>query len=110
MPTISEGSTESDPPLPSQIIGTWTSNVRDTLHGAMWFEFRVGEDGSFEVTGTPTAPTTEKVFQRSGPYLLQGNQLVSPAINEGRPVQVGLETGDLVVKIDEELEFRLRRK
>ncbi len=62
-----------------------------------------------DVIGTPTNGSGADVFRRSGLYRLDGDRLVSPAVNEGRPVQVRLDGGTLVLTIDETLVFHLRR-
>ncbi len=76
----------------------------------MRFEFRVGGDSHFDVTGTPVNPSGDEVYRRSGRYRLEGDRLVTPALNEGRPTQVRLRGGRLLLKIDDGLEFLLRRK
>jgi hypothetical protein len=92
-----------------EIVGTWTSEVRETKQGPMLFEFRIGSDGKMDVTGTPAKGSEAEVFRRSGSYRLDGEQLVSLAVNEGRPVQVRLQAGILYLTIDKTLVFRLRR-
>ncbi len=83
--------------------------MRETKHGAMTFKFRIGRDGTMDVTGMPANGSGADVFQRSGPYRLDGDRLLSPAVNDGRPVQVRLHAGILVLTIDETLVFQLRR-
>jgi hypothetical protein len=94
---------------PDEIAGTWTSGVRETKHGAMTFRFRLGSDGLLEVIGIPTSGSSADVFRRSGPYRLMGDQLVSPALNKGQPIEVRLHAGVLVLWIEETLVFHLRR-
>lgn len=86
------------------------SEVRDTDWGPMRFTFRIGSDGQFEVTGTPTGPSPGQVYRRSGPYHLAGGRLISPAIHEGKPVDVRPDDDGLVLTVDETLWFRLRRE
>jgi hypothetical protein len=74
----------------------------------MSFVFRLETDGYLEVIGTPLGPGGEE-FRRHGPYRLEGGQLVSPELNEGRPIQVALHNGRVTLTIDETLSFRLRR-
>ena len=62
-----------------------------------------------DVIGTPEPPSAGRVYRRSGPYHLKGRQLVTPALNEGKPVEVWLEDGKLALEIDPSLTFRLRR-
>jgi hypothetical protein len=76
----------------------------------MRFVFQIGPDSRFEVTGTPANSHGGEEYRRSGPYRLAGDRLVTPALNEGRPVSVGLRGGQLLLKIDDGLEFRLRRR
>jgi hypothetical protein len=76
----------------------------------MRFEFRIGDNRRFDVTGTPLTGPEDYAYRRGGPYRLEGNRLVSPAINEGRPVRVQLANGLLHLRIDDGLEFRLRRQ
>ena len=85
------------------------SDIHDTRFGPMWFTFHVSEDGFLDVTGTPVGDAMAEVYRLSGAYHFEGNQLVSPAINEGRPVSVRLEGDELVLTIDDSLWFRLRR-
>jgi hypothetical protein len=96
--------------LAEAIQGTWVSEVRETKWGPLIFEFHAGSDGRFELTGTPVDPSGDEVYRRSGPYRIEGHQLITPALNEGRPTQVRLQGGQLLLRIDAELEFLLRRK
>jgi len=75
----------------------------------MAFAFHIRADGRMEVTGTPAQGSTGETFRRGGPYHLEGRRLISPALNEGQPVQVWLEDGTLVLRIDGSLAFRLQR-
>ena len=94
---------------PGEIVGIWTSEVRETKHGPMTFVFQIGSDRTMDVTGTAANGSGAEVFRRRGPYRLDGEKLVSPAVNEGRPVQVRLQAGTLFLTIDESLVFQLRR-
>jgi hypothetical protein len=95
--------------LPAGIVGTWVSETRDTNRGLMHFEFVIGANGTLDVFGAPQDGAAEKEFRRHGPYRLDGHTLVTPALNEGLPVKVGLDGGQLLLAIDD-LTFRLRRK
>jgi hypothetical protein len=75
----------------------------------MSFVFRLEANGHLEVVGTPVGRGGEE-FRRSGPYRLEGDRLVSPALNEGRPIQVALHDGWVTLTIDETLSLRLRRE
>ena len=79
------------------------------MYGRMSFVFRFGADGRLEVVGTPAAPGGGE-YRRSGPYRAGAARLVSPALNEGQPVQATLHGGRLALTIDETLSFRLRRQ
>jgi hypothetical protein len=94
---------------PSEIVGIWKSEVRDTKHGPMTFEFRIGRDGMMKVTGTPANGSEAEAFLRNGPYKLDGEQLVTPTLNKGQPVHVRLQAGRLILTIDESLVFELGR-
>jgi hypothetical protein len=94
--------------LAEAIQGTWASDVRETDWGPLRFTFRI-DDGRFEVTGAPVTPSGGEAYRR-GPYRLEGDRLVTPALNEGRPVRVRLSDGRLLLRIDEGLAFRLRRE
>jgi hypothetical protein len=102
--------TDAAPDLPDEIVGVWVSDERDTNRGRMRFEFRFGSDGTLDVRGTPLDGAAEKEFHNHGPYRLDGNSLVTPALNLGQPVRVWLDDGHLMVVIHDTLEFRLRRK
>ncbi len=91
------------------IIGDWKSSVRQTKNGAMAFSFHFGADRVLDVTGTPVSGSHAEVYRRTGPYQHEGEKLVSPAVNEGRPVQVRTQGNMLILTIDESLVFRLRR-
>lgn len=97
------------PLRPEEIVGVWISGVRETKRGAMSFEFRIGSDGVMDVIGRQAYDSAVETFRRSGSYRLEGDLLVSPAVNEGRPVRVRLHSGTLVLMIDEVLRFQLRR-
>jgi hypothetical protein len=75
----------------------------------MRFQFRIGSDGTLDVIGTPVNGSGAEEFRRRGPYRLEEDRLVSPAVNEGRPVLVRLRSGRLIITIDESLVFELRR-
>ncbi len=77
----------------------------------MKFVFRLGPDGRLDVTGIPAdAGTGGPEFRRSGPYYLDGCRLISPALNEGQPVELALQDGRLILTIDRTLVFNLRRE
>ncbi len=76
----------------------------------MKFEFRIGADKQFEVIGVPVGDSKAEEYRRSGPYRLEERQLVSPAINEGLPVQVYPDGNELILVIDDTLWFRLQRR
>jgi hypothetical protein len=75
----------------------------------MTFEFRIGSDGTMDVIGVPTNDSGGEAFRRTGPYRVDGSQLVSPALNEGLPVHIQLRAGMLFLTIDKSLAFQLRR-
>jgi hypothetical protein len=75
----------------------------------MVFVFHFGKDGEMDVTGTPANGSRAEVYRRRGPYSLNGDELVSSAVNEGRPVRLRLQAGVLVLTVDELLVFQLRR-
>lgn len=84
--------------------------MRDTDWGPMQFVFRIGTEGILDITGTPAGSNPSgQVYRRSGPYRLVGGRLVSPAIHEGRPVEVRPKDGELILIVDKTLWFRLRR-
>lgn len=91
-----------------KLSGIWASEVRQTILGLLNFEFTF-RDGWFEVIGV-TPEMREEAYRRSGPYRIEGKTLVSSAINEGRPVDFHFEEGELVLKIEDVLRFRLKRK
>jgi hypothetical protein len=109
-PNPFEAGTGAAPSLPDGIIGIWVSDERDTNRGRTSFEFSIKSDGTLDVLGRPLDGAVEKEFRRHGPYRLDGNKLITPALNEGQPVQVWLEGGHLMLVIDHDLNFRLRRK
>ena len=76
----------------------------------MRFEFRFGPDGRIDVLGTPGPNTGADVYRKSGPYRWDEGQLITPALNEGKPVQVELQVDRLMLRIDERLSFDLRRQ
>jgi hypothetical protein len=75
----------------------------------MTFEFRIGSNGTIEVTGVPADGSLAEVYQRNGSYRLDGEHLTSPVLNEGQPIQVRLQAGILFLSFDESLVFQLRR-
>ena len=93
-----------------EIVGTWASPVRETGSGPMTFEFRFGEDGRFDVTGTPIVPSSAEAYRRGGPYRLEAGLLVTPALDDGRPVRLRLVGGQLLLEIDDGPAFRLDRR
>ena len=94
--------------MPPGFAGTWVSEVRPTDWGPMHFEFHIGGDGRFDVTGTPLPSPEGEVYRHGGPYRLEGGRLVTPALNDGQPVDVRLRQGRLLLRIDDRLEFRLQ--
>ncbi len=75
----------------------------------MTFEFRIESTGTITVTGTPAKGSHAEVFQRSGSYRVEGDQLRSPVLNQGQPIRVRLQAGILFLSFDESLVFQLRR-
>jgi hypothetical protein len=51
-----------------EIVGTWVSEVRQTIRGTMSFVFRFGNDGHLDINGTPVGAATGEVFSRNGLY------------------------------------------
>jgi hypothetical protein len=98
------------PPRPAELVGAWVSDVRQTDRGPMEFEFRWTEEGRLEVTGTSESGALDAEYRRSGPYQLEGILLISSALNEGEPVRIGRDGDGLLLKIDDTLQFRLRRR
>jgi hypothetical protein len=96
--------------VPQGIRGTWVSAVRETTWGPMRFEIGIGDDSRLDLTGTPLIGPEDEVYRRSGPYRLEEDRLITPAVNEGQPVHFRLRDGLLHLTIDDGLEFRLRRK
>lgn len=94
----------------NRLTGVWVSDERDTAWGPMWFEFRIGTTGRFEVIGTPSKGVSPAEYRREGPYLINGEFLTSPAINEGQPVLVRLKGAELILTVSPTLAFRLRRQ
>jgi hypothetical protein len=76
----------------------------------MSFEFVLGRDGQLEVTGKPAGDSRATAFYRSGAYRLDGSRLRSEAVNEGQPVVLRAEGAELILRFDDTLAFRLRRK
>ncbi len=81
--------------------------MRETRWGPMRFEFRIGGDNRFAVTGTPSNAPDGEVYRRTGPYRLEQDGLITPALNEGRPVHVEIRDGLLILTIDDALDFHL---
>lgn len=75
----------------------------------MSFEFYMNGDGTMEVVGTPATGSNTEVYRRSGAYRIEAGQIVSAAINEGRPVRIRMKDRMLVLTIDESHVFYLRR-
>jgi hypothetical protein len=76
----------------------------------MTFRFRLGGNGRLEVRGKPVGPATGKAYLRNGTYIVEADRLISPELNEGRPVRVVYKDGQLLLTIDETLALQLRRK
>jgi hypothetical protein len=74
----------------------------------MQFVFRIG-DGRLEIVGNSKDTSGGEEYDRSGVYRLDGDQLSSPVINQGRPAKLALQDGWLSLTIDETLTLRLRR-
>jgi len=75
----------------------------------MTFEFRIESNGTIAVTGAPAKGSHAEVFQRSGSYRVEGDQLSSPVLNQSQPIRVRLQGGILFLSFDESLVFKLRR-
>ena len=90
------------------VVGTWRSEAKQTTRGLMRFVFRIG-DGRLEIVGNSTDTPGGEEYYRSGEYRLDGDQLISPVINQGQPAELALRNGWLSLTIDETLTLRLRR-
>ena len=95
-------------PSLAELAGTWASDLRSTGQGPMRFQFHLTTDGHLEIRGKPEGAGNE--YYRSGPFVLEGDQLIASVINAGRPAHVRLRVGDLLLTIDETLAFHLRRQ
>jgi hypothetical protein len=100
----------AEPNLAAAIIGNWLSDERQTAWGPMRFEFRFGVDTQLDVMGTTSSAGTNGVYERHGAYRLTNAILITPALNEGEPVRISLRDDQLTIKIDDTLEFRLKRR
>jgi hypothetical protein len=89
------------------IVGTWVSDPQPTRWGPMWLTFEIGVDDRLKIIGTP--PDANWLYRREGPYRLDGDRLITSVLNEGEPVRVRAADGELVLVINDELWFRLRR-
>lgn len=74
----------------------------------MRFVFRIG-DGHLEIVGSSDDTSDGEAYYRSGAYRLDGDQLISPVINQGQPAKLALLGGWLSLTIDETLTLRLRK-
>jgi hypothetical protein len=75
----------------------------------MSFVFQLGDDRNLEVVGTP-ATTGGEEFRRSGKFQLADGWLTTPALNQGQPIRLALNDGELTVTIDHSLLLKLRRQ
>jgi hypothetical protein len=75
----------------------------------MRFVFRIG-DGRLEIVGSPEDTAGGEGYYQSGAYRLDGDQLVSPVINQGQPAKLALRDGWLGLAIDETLTLQFRRE
>jgi hypothetical protein len=91
-------------------LGTWISEARDTAWGPLRFEFRFDEPSRLSVTGMPAESSDDDRYERKGAYQLEGDRLITPALNEGRAIRVALEDGRRRLTIGDSLEFQLRRR
>jgi hypothetical protein len=94
----------------AEVVGIWVSEVRSTAQGPMAFRFHLAADGQLEIWGKPESTASGTGFHRSGSYIFDGGRLIAGVINEGRPAQIRLHNGELLLTIDETLKFRLRRE
>ena len=76
----------------------------------MRFEFRFGADGRIDVLGTLGPNTSADVYRKNGPYRWDEGQLITPALNEGKPVQIELQDDWMMLWIDKRLSFDLKRQ
>jgi hypothetical protein len=74
----------------------------------MRFVIQIG-DGRLEIVGNLEDTSVGEEYYRSGAYRLDGDQLISPVINQGQPATLALRGGTLSLTIDETLTLRLRR-
>jgi hypothetical protein len=61
------------------------------------------------VTGTPVETPDADRYERSGPYRLEGDRLITPALKEGQAIRVEPRDGGLLLTISDALRFQLRR-
>lgn len=74
----------------------------------MQFVFRIGV-GQWEIAGNSQNASAGVDYYRNGTYRLDGDQLISPIINEGKPARLYWRDGWLSLTIGETLTLRLRR-
>jgi hypothetical protein len=63
----------------------------------------------FDVIGIPASPEKREACQRHGDFRIEGDWLITPAVNEGQPVHIRRQGRDLILTIDGNLRFRFRR-
>ena len=93
---------------PTQLVGDWMSEPRETEFGRCTFEISFRADGEVNATMRP-ASGGEPISKR-GKYSLHKGNLVSQVFNGGRPVPISIEGGTLIINISGEPPDRLKRK
>lgn len=95
-------------PNANQLLGRWKTEMTQTEWGPSILEVTFHNAAELEFKITPRSGNQSMVSK--GTYALQGQQLISPAINKGEPVAVWMEAEHLILQVPAEKPQRFRRQ
>ena len=119
-----QGHNSDSASLGAAVIGTWTSSVvKGTELGTGKTEITFNADGKVRVTtlviddaeeedlnDPDYEPMEEESMTVEGTYKIEGGKLVSDVFNKGKPIQIWLDSGSLILKLDDDSPSRWTRK
>jgi hypothetical protein len=111
--TSSCGTPKAETPLSERIVGDWNSGTIDSEDGPMIIDLTFSKSSELQVKITAPDPHVPGVepspTKGEGKYILNGNMLITPLFNNGKPTSISLEKDTLVIQGPGELPMRFNR-
>ena len=102
---------EDHPNAPDKLFGTWVSiGTVDAPVGRANIRVTFNEEGPARVVAWSTLPLVGEVKDTKGPYRVEGNKIISDAIQGGSTVQYRFEGDNLVIQYEDGKTLKFKRQ